>query len=109
MNLRHKALSAAVLAALTLSPGAGIAAPSIPFTTKDDMVRVMATIDDGPPAPMLVDLGAGLDVLSSNAASRAHLKTDDVFTGWRMRGDPCVWWNPGRRLGTVWTDTESTA
>ena len=47
----------------------------------------MASIDDGAPAPMLVDLGAGLDVLSSHAARHARLKTDDIFTGWRMRGD----------------------
>jgi hypothetical protein len=79
--------TAALFLLLIAGPGPTLAAWSTPFTVDAGMVKVNASINGAPPGPMLVDLGAGVDVLSGQAARRAHLKTDDVFTGWRMRGD----------------------
>ncbi|HEY1653602.1 MAG TPA: aspartyl protease family protein [Candidatus Tumulicola sp.] len=51
-------------------PGSASALERIPFTDDGGLLRVTGTVD-GQPAPMLVDLGAGLDVLSERLGSRA--------------------------------------
>lgn len=66
--LRTIALVAAGLA-LAL-PGVARALERIPFTSDGGLIKVQGTVD-GEPAPMLVDLGAGLDVLSQRVGSRA--------------------------------------
>lgn len=51
-------------------PGRASALERIPFTDEGGLLHVAATVN-GQPAPMLVDLGAGLDVLSERLGSRA--------------------------------------
>lgn len=63
------------------------AATSVPFTVKEGMVLVMASLDGAPEQPMLVDLGAGLAVLASSAAKQTAFSPVGVFTASRMRGD----------------------
>lgn len=89
MSTMHRRLLTAALVAIVSAfvPGSGRAASSIPFTTDGGMVQVAASLDGGAPVPMLVDLGAGVDVLTTKAAQRVHLVTDDAFTAWRMRGE----------------------
>lgn len=74
--------------AVVLSTASATASSAVPFTLDSDgMVRVTASLDGGAPQPMLVDLGAGIDVLTSSAATQAHLAPNDVYTATRMRGD----------------------
>jgi hypothetical protein len=53
---------------MLLGPAAARAMDTIPFTDgPGGAIAVQASIDGRPPLPMLVDLGAGLDLLSSSA------------------------------------------
>jgi Aspartyl protease len=61
------ALAAASLA--WLSPRGASALERIPFTEDGGLIKVQGTVD-GEPAPMLIDLGAGLNVLSERLGSR---------------------------------------
>ena len=59
----------AAAAGLASLPLAAPALERVPFTTDGGLVRIAGTVD-GQPTPMLVDLGAGLDVLSQRVGSR---------------------------------------
>jgi hypothetical protein len=65
--LRTTALAALLLA--WILPNTARALEHIPFSNADGLIRVQATVS-GNPASMLVDLGAGLDVLSQSLGSR---------------------------------------
>ena len=67
-NLRAAAVITAALAWSV--PGAARALERIPFTSDGGTIRVQGTVN-GHAVPMLVDLGAGLDVLSQSVGSRA--------------------------------------
>lgn len=63
--------AAVITAALAWSvPGAARALERIPFTSDGGTIRVQGTVN-GHPVPMLVDLGAGIDILSQSVGSRA--------------------------------------
>jgi Aspartyl protease len=65
-----------------------MAAETIPFTIVDGgLVQVRASIAGGAPVPLLVDLGAGIDVLSAEAANSLHLTAGGRYTNWRMSGE----------------------
>lgn len=65
-------LWAAALAAASLAwllPSGARALEKIPFTEEGGLIKVQGSVD-GEPVPMLVDLGAGLNVLSGRLGSR---------------------------------------
>ncbi len=63
--------AAVIAAALVWSvPGAARALERIPFTSDDGTIKVQGTVN-GQAVPMLVDLSAGVDVLSEKVGSRA--------------------------------------
>lgn len=69
MSVRMCFRALAAAAGLASLPMAASALERIPFATDAGLVRIAGTID-GQPAPLLVDLGAGLDVLSERVGSR---------------------------------------
>jgi hypothetical protein len=84
--LRLSASVAVIIAWLSASPA--MAAETIPFTVVDGgLIQVHASIAGGTPVPLLVDLGAGIDVLSQEAADELHLTANGRYTSWRMRGE----------------------
>jgi predicted aspartyl protease len=58
----------------------------IPFTLTGGLVTVDATAA-GRPLRMVVDLGAGVDVISAKAAARLGVTGDGRYTTWRMEGE----------------------
>jgi hypothetical protein len=82
-------LRAACIAVITVSLAAPPASASerIPFTLVDGLIGVRASVGGGLPVPMLVDLGAGLDVLSAESAGSLGLTADGRYTNWRMSGE----------------------
>ncbi len=67
-NVRTAAVMAAALVCSV--PGAAGALERIPFAADGGAIRVQGTVN-GQPVPMLVDLGAGVDVLSEKVGTRA--------------------------------------
>jgi hypothetical protein len=84
-----KFFRAACIAAIAASVSAPSASASerIPFTAVDGLIQVRASLAGGPPVALLVDLGAGLDVLSAETARSLNLATDGRYTNWRMSGE----------------------
>jgi Aspartyl protease len=80
---------AACIAAIaaSLSTPCALASERIPFTAVDGLIQVRASLAGGPPVPLLVDLGAGLDVLSAETARSLDLPVDGRYTNWRMSGE----------------------
>lgn len=70
MTIRKFFCALATAGALASLPLAAPALERVPFTTEGGLVRIAGTVD-GRPAPLLVDLGAGLDVLSQRLGSRS--------------------------------------
>jgi hypothetical protein len=106
-------LTAVALAATTLlAPAAARAMDTIPFTDgPGGAIAVQASIDGRPPLAMLVDLGAGLDLLSSSAG-RSLVDVQGKYATLRLttqRAD--IPFGSRRRssaFGAVWTEPEST-
>jgi hypothetical protein len=73
--------------AASLSTPSALASERIPFTAVDGLIQVRASLAGGPPVPLLVDLGAGLDVLSSETARSLDLPVNGRYTNWRMSGE----------------------
>jgi hypothetical protein len=68
MAVAHRLTPIAMAAAMALGPAAARAMDTIPFTDgPGGAIAVQASIDGRPPLSMLVDLGAGLDLLSTTA------------------------------------------
>ncbi|MEO6835374.1 MAG: aspartyl protease family protein [Candidatus Tumulicola sp.] len=53
-----------------MAPSLASALERIPFASDDGLIKVQGSVNGGP-VPMLVDLGAGVDVLSGRVGSRA--------------------------------------
>ena len=81
--LRVCAVAGAAIA--MVSPLAAGAVDSIPFTLHDGAVAVQGSVD-GTPVPMLVDLGAGVDVLSSNVGRR-YVVIHGKYVSLRLTGE----------------------
>jgi hypothetical protein len=61
---------------------------SIPFTTNSDgMVIVPATLAGNIPIHVILDTGAGVDVIAPSLIEKVHGKPAGQFTGFRMAGD----------------------
>ncbi len=60
---------------------------SIPFTTSDGMITVAATLGGTIPIHVIVDTGAGLDILAPSLIEKVHGKPAGQFTGFRMTGE----------------------
>ena len=68
MVVAHRLTAIVLAAAMLLGPAAARAMETIPFTDgPGGAIAVQASVDGRAPLPMLVDLGAGLDLLSSSA------------------------------------------
>ena len=88
---------AAAFAAAALLPVAAGAVESVPFSdVAGGLVGVQASIDGKPPVPMLVDLGAGVDVLSARVANGTVFNETSHYTRLRMTGERL-----DLRMGTV--------
>ena len=80
-----RALRGAIVAvALCALPVAAFAIETIPFTDDGGLIHVRASVDGQSPVSMLVDLGAGVDILSERLA---HLvDVDGKYTTMRLTG-----------------------
>lgn len=77
---------AAMFASTALLPHAAAAQLVVPFTLTDGLVTVKATAN-GRPLTMIVDLGAGVDVLSAKEARALGVVSTGRYTNWRMEGE----------------------
>src|SRR5215469_12850735 len=74
--------------ACALAPRAASALETIPFTlTPSGQIQVAASVDGQAPVPMLVDLDAGVDLLSGDLGSRVAFGADRTYTTWRPSGE----------------------
>jgi hypothetical protein len=55
---------------MSLAPSPSLAADTVPFTEDSGGIEVQGSVDGSPPVPMLVNLGAGIDILSSAVGQR---------------------------------------
>ncbi len=81
--------AATAIASLSLAfaPRAAIAVDHIPFTEVDGgLIQVQASVDGRPPVPMLVDLGAGIDVFASSLG-RQFVTIDGKYVSLRLSGE----------------------
>jgi len=68
-------------------PRPATAIDTIPFTdVNGGLIEVQASIDGAAPAPMLVDLGAGVDVLSSDLGRR-YVLVNGKYVSLRLTGE----------------------
>ena len=68
------AIAAATIAMASILPLRAAAIDTIPFTEANGgVIQVQASVDGPSPVPMLVDRGAGVDVLSTALGSRLVL------------------------------------
>ncbi len=85
MEVRLKKELALLVIALLL-PHAAAAQTVVPFTLTDGLVTVKASANQRP-LTMIVDLGAGVDVLSAKAAKALGVIVTRRYTNWRMEGE----------------------
>lgn len=76
----------AALAGVSLLASAPSSPTRVPFEPADGLISVAASIG-GSNVRMLVDLGAGFDIVSGKVARRVGLDPTGRYTGWRMQGD----------------------
>jgi hypothetical protein len=62
------------------------AAQIVPFSLSGGLVTIDATVGSQP-MRMVVDLGAGLNVISAKAAARLNISGQSRYTNWRMEGE----------------------
>jgi hypothetical protein len=80
---------ASAIASLTiaLAPRAANAVEHIPFTeVNGGLIQVQASVDGRPAVPMLIDLGAGVDVFSSSLG-RQFVTIDGKYVSLRLSGE----------------------
>lgn len=80
-RLAQTLLAAALLFAIPRIAGA---VETIPFTYDNGLIRLNGSVDGQPPVPMLLDLGAGVDVVSERLAHLVSLK--GKYTTLRLTG-----------------------
>ncbi len=76
----------AAIAGLCAAPRAADAVDTVPFTMRDGAVAVQGSIDGAAAVPMLVDLGAGVDVLSSSVGRR-YVVVKGKYVSLRLTGE----------------------
>jgi hypothetical protein len=67
-------------------PGTALAIDTIPFTPVNGLIQVQGSVDGGAPVPMLVNLGAGIDVLSTNVGRR-FVRVSGKYVSLRLSGE----------------------
>ena len=72
--IRRFAQTFLAVAALCAVPYAAGAVETIPFTYENGLIKLDGSVDGRPPAPMLLDFGAGIDVLSERLAPLVSLQ-----------------------------------
>ncbi|HYL27087.1 MAG TPA: hypothetical protein VEW74_04575 [Candidatus Nitrosotalea sp.] len=81
-----------LIAAVTLVTAlSGLASPAlavdtIPFTDANGLIQVQGSVDGAPAVPMLVNLGAGIDVLS-NDLGRRYVVVKGKYVSLRLSGE----------------------
>lgn len=78
----------------------------MPFTANDGLVYISANLGDSAPLNVILDTGAGLDVLAPSQIRRAGGKPLGVVTGHRMTGerlDIQLWEVPKLQVGPLIT------
>lgn len=93
----------ALFAIASLMPLTAAAQTVVPFTLTDGLVTVKATASQRP-LTMIVDLGAGLDVLAAKTAKTLGVVATRRYTNWRMEGervDGDIGTLPALSLGTL--------
>jgi hypothetical protein len=84
MAVAHRLTAIALAATTVFGPATARAVDTIPFTDgPGGAIAVQASIDGRPPLPMLVDLGAGLDLLS-NSAGRSLVNVQGKYATLRL-------------------------
>lgn len=87
--MEHKRAVWAVAVGMILicMPRAAVAVDTIPFTeVNGGLIEVQSSVDGQPPVPMLVDLGAGVDVLST-ALGRRYVLVNGKYVSLRLSGE----------------------
>jgi hypothetical protein len=80
--------AAAALATIALLPGRALAVEQIPFTeVNGGQIQVQASVDGKAPVPMLVDLGAGVNVLSESYGAPLVYGPVSKYTTLRLKGE----------------------
>ncbi|MGC1381640.1 MAG: hypothetical protein WA814_11535 [Candidatus Baltobacteraceae bacterium] len=78
---------AAVAALIAALPRSAAAVDTVPFTqTENGLIEVQASVDNQPAVPMLLDLGAGVDVLST-ALGRRLVNVNGKYVSLRLTGE----------------------
>lgn len=80
-------LSVTLVTALGIAPLAALAVETIPFTdVNGGLIQVQASVDGRPAVPMLVDLGAGVDVLSTQFGGSV-VRVNGKYVSLRLTGE----------------------
>ena len=80
-----KLAAAAVCLAVLGFPRAADAVQTIPFTDANGLIAVQGSVDGRPPVQMLVDLGAGVDILSERLAGLVAF--NGKYSSMRLTGE----------------------
>jgi hypothetical protein len=75
---------AVVLAGTTVRPAHAV--ETIPFADYNGLIQVQGSVDGGTPVPMLVNLGAGVDVVSSDLGRRL-VAVNGKYVSLRLTGE----------------------
>jgi hypothetical protein len=88
MHMRSWLAAAAISATFLLSFARALAVETVPFTeVNGGKMQVMASVDGRPPVPMLIDLGAGVNVLSSEYGTPLVYGPVSKYTTLRLKGE----------------------
>jgi hypothetical protein len=80
-------LSLTLVIAFSAAPRAAFAVSTIPFTeVNGGLIQVQGSVDGQPSVPMLIDLGAGVDVLSTQLGQRLVL-VNGKYVSLRLNGE----------------------
>lgn len=86
--MRHWILAASLGALLLIVRGSALAVDSIPFTeVNGGQIQVQGSVDGKPPVPMLIDLGAGVNVLSASYGGPLVYGPVSKYTTFRLKGE----------------------
>ena len=86
--MRSWILAASICALVLCARGSALAVDSIPFTeVNGGQIQVQGSVDGKPAVPMLVDLGAGVNVLSAAYGGPLVFGPVSKYTTFRLKGE----------------------
>ena len=86
--MRYWILAASMGALLLMVRGSALAVESIPFTeVNGGQIQVQGSVDGKPAVPMLIDLGAGVNVLSASYGGPLVFGPVSKYTTFRLKGE----------------------